>query len=80
MLECIRVIAAFAVNPQSVFAGMIFAKLTFFFPSLAFCTAFVLYAIKRLMCFFTLVVFLCHSLSILLSQPPLLTRLVGSFI
>lgn len=48
----------FTPNRQSVFVLAFFIELTFSFPLFAFGTAFVLDAIKRLMRFFVLVVFL----------------------
>ncbi len=72
--------AAFAPNPQSVLAGTVFAKLTFFFPLLTLGTAFLLNAIHRAMAFLITVVTSCHCLLVPLSHLPLLTSLVGSLI
>ncbi len=73
-LSVVRCNTALAVDRQSVLVGTIFVEFTFFFPALAFRTAFLLHAFDRVMRFFIAVAFLCHCLSILRRRPPFLFR------
>ncbi len=68
-LSVIRCNTALAVDRQSVLAGTIFVEFTFFFPVPAFRTAFLLHALDLAMAILIHVVFRCHCLSILHSQP-----------
>ena len=80
MLSIIPLSTAFAINPKSVPSEAIFVKLTFGLPLFTFDAAFLFHTLNRAVCFFIIVVFLCHYLLVLHSQTPLLTKLAGSFL
>ncbi len=71
-LSPMRFNAAFAVDSQSVRSGTIFVEFTFFFPSLALGTTFLLHAPDLAMAILIHVVCRCHCLSVLRRRPPFL--------